>query len=128
CEQQGQSAGAGVQVSTLHSLALRTLRRAGLLARYPVDPLVLDDWEVENIYDPESEASSGIASKKRRAQIRYFHEAYWSTGVTSPPNYLPPKPPISKHESTLFTNFHRPSSQIYSCVLPGEIVRQCVRE
>src|SRR6266567_2506882 len=95
CETRGQSGGGAVQVSTLHSLALRTLRRAGLLGRYPVDPLVLDDWEVANIFDPEFGASSGIGSKKRRAQIRYFHEAFWSTGVNSPPNYLPPKPPIS---------------------------------
>jgi DNA helicase II / ATP-dependent DNA helicase PcrA len=128
CEAQGQPNASGVQVSTLHALALRTLRRAGLLARYPVDPLVLDDWELANIYDPEFGVNSRIASKRRRAQIRYFHEAYWSTGLTSPPNYLPPNPPISEHESTLFRNFHRPTSQIYSCVLPGEIVRQCVRE
>lgn len=128
CEAQGQSGGSGVQVSTLHSLALRTLRRAGLLARYPVDPLVLDDWEVANIHDPEFGVTSGIASKRRRSQIRYFHEAFWSTGVTSPPNYLPPRPPISKDESNKFRGFHRPTSQVYSCVLPGEIVRQCVRE
>src|SRR6266853_6403570 len=128
CHTQGQVGVVDVQVSTLHSLALRTLRRAGLLARYPADPLVLDDWELENIFDPEFGAASGINSKRRRQQIRYYHEAYWSTGIFRPPNYLPPNPPISHRESTVFLNFHGPTSQVYSCVLPGEIVRQCVHE
>src|SRR6187431_2389059 len=34
-----------VSVTTLHSLALRVLRAANQLNAYPVDPLVLDDWE-----------------------------------------------------------------------------------
>ena len=128
CQTQGQPAAVDVQVSTLHSLALRTLRRAGLLARYPADPLVLDDWELTNIFDKEFGASSGINSIRRRKQIRYYHEAHWSTGIFTPPNYLPPNPPISQHESIVFLNFHGPTSQVYSCVLPGEIIRQCVHE
>src|SRR5262249_21604124 len=36
-----QPAATQVRVTTLHSLALRTLRAAGLLAAYPVDPLVM---------------------------------------------------------------------------------------
>jgi DNA helicase-2/ATP-dependent DNA helicase PcrA len=72
--------------------------------------------------------NSGINSKRRREQIRYYHEAYWSTGIFTPPNYLPPDPPISQRESDVFLNFHSPTSQVYSCVLPGEIVRQCVHE
>jgi DNA helicase II / ATP-dependent DNA helicase PcrA len=128
CEAKGQAGAVDVQVSTLHSLALRTLRRAGLLGRYPADPLVLDDWELTNIFDPEFGENTGINSKRRREQIRYYHEAYWSTGVFLPPNYLPPDPPISDRESTLFLNFHGPTSQVYSCVLPGEIIRQCVHE
>jgi hypothetical protein len=35
-------------VSTLHSLALRTLRAGGLLTAYPADPLVLDSWEARS--------------------------------------------------------------------------------
>jgi DNA helicase-2/ATP-dependent DNA helicase PcrA len=53
CQAEGQAGAVDVQVSTVHSLALRTLRRAGLLARYPADPLVLDDWELTNIFDTE---------------------------------------------------------------------------
>ncbi len=128
CQGEGQTGAVDVQVSTVHSLALRTLRRAGLLARYPADPLVLDDWELTNIFDTEFGVNSGINSKRRREQIRYYHEAYWSTGIFTPPNYLPPDPPISQRESDLFLNFHSPTSQVYSCVLPGEIVRQCVHE
>ena len=43
-----------------------------------------------------------------------------------PPNYIPPNPPISAAERGDFTQFHGPRTQMYSSVLPGEIVRQCV--
>ena len=128
CEAHGHGAAGEVHVSTLHSLALRILRAAGLLARYPVDPHVLDTWELENIFDAEFGAGSRIRSKTRREQIRYYHEAHWSTGVWNPPNYLPPDPPISNAESTQFLAFQPPRTQLYSCVLPGEIIRQCVQE
>jgi len=39
-----------VRVSTMHSLALRILRRANLLNAYPTSPILLDDWEQKNIY------------------------------------------------------------------------------
>ena len=54
------------------------------------------------------------------------HEAFWSTGQWGPPNHIPPDPPISAVERQEFTAFHGPRTQTYSCVLPGEIVRQCV--
>src|SRR5688572_12638070 len=47
CEAKGVDA-EEVSVSTLHSLALRVLRRAGLLAAYPAGPMVMDDWELKN--------------------------------------------------------------------------------
>ena len=129
CEAQGHDAlAAQVRVSTLHSLALRTLRAAGLLARFPVDPLVLDDWELENIFDAEFGKHSGIGSKTRREDIRRYHEAYWSTGQILPPNYQPPDPPINGMEAVAFVAFHGSRTQAYACVLPGEIVRQCVQE
>src|SRR5712691_1129096 len=34
-----------VRVSTMHSLALRILRRANLLTSYPSTPIILDNWE-----------------------------------------------------------------------------------
>jgi DNA helicase II / ATP-dependent DNA helicase PcrA len=42
CSKNGYPAASQVRVTTLHSLALRTLRAAGLLNAYPTDPLVLD--------------------------------------------------------------------------------------
>jgi len=123
----GQNNVAGVNVSTLHSLALRTLRRADLLAQYPVDPLVLDDWELTNIFDGEFGCVAHINSKTRREKIREFHEAFWNTGAYNPANYLPANPPITAGESASFLAFHGPTTQTYSCVLAGEIVRQCVQ-
>lgn len=125
CERHGLPSVAQVRVSTLHALALRVLRTAGLLTAYPSDPLVLDPWEVESIFDAEFGDVTGIG-KERREKIRYEHEAFWSTGVWQPPNYAPPSPPITAAERSRFVQFHMPRTQTYSCVLPGEIVRQCV--
>lgn len=127
CVQNGQPAGAQVRVTTLHSLALRTLRAAGLLTAYPADPLVMDGWELENVFDAEFGHLSGIG-KKRREKIRLEHEAFWSTGQWTPPNYVPADPPITAAERAQFAGFHGPRTQSYSCVLPGEIVRQCVEQ
>lgn len=125
CMQNGQATVTRVRVSTLHSLALRTLRAAGLLTAYPADPLVLDKWELENIFDAEFGHSQGVGST-RCEKIRLEHEAFWSTGQWGPSNYITPNPPVSIAERTQFQAFHGPRTQTYSCVLPGEIVRQCV--
>jgi len=127
CVQNGQPAATQVRVTTLHSLALRTLRAAGLLTAYPADPLVMDGWELENVFDAEFGDGSGIG-KERREKIRLDHEAFWSTGQWGPPNYVPPNPAITAAERTQFAAFHGPRTQSYSCVLPGEIVRQCVTQ
>lgn len=115
-----------VAVTTLHSLALRVLRAGRQLGAYPVDPLVLDNWEVENTFDAEFGHVGGY-TKKRREQIRREREAFWSTGVAAPPNYLPPNPPISAAEQAAFNTFHGPCTQTYACVLPGEIIQLCVQ-
>ena len=130
CEEGGHAAAVThIQVSTLHSLALRALRAGGLLARFPTQyPLVLDEWELENIFDPEFGASSAVGSRMRQREIRRYHEAMWSTGVPDPPNYIPPDPAITTQEANDFAAFHTPRTQTYACVLPGEIVRQCVEE
>lgn len=125
CARNGQPTANQVRVSTLHSLALRTLRAAGLLTAYPSDPLVMDTWEVETVFDGEFRHIQGIGST-RCEDIRREHEAFWSTGQWGPPNYIPPNPPITPAERTHFQAFHGPRTQTYSCVLPGEIVRQCV--
>jgi len=124
CINHNQPNGADVRVSTLHSLAFRLLRAAGLL-HYPADPLVLDNWELESVFDAEFGHSNGLG-KTRREEIRREHEAFWSTGQWAPPNYIPPDPPITPAERAAFNGFHGPRTQTYSCVLPGEIVRQCL--
>jgi DNA helicase-2/ATP-dependent DNA helicase PcrA len=115
-----------VPVTTLHSLALRVLRAAGQLKAYPADPLVLDDWELENIFDAEFGHVHGTGTVRRR-QIRREHEAFWSTGDWAPPNYLPPDPPITAAERGNFNGFYGPRTQTYACVLPGQIIRLCVQ-
>ena len=133
CEGKGQSQVDRVSISTLHSLALRALRAAGLLA-YPADPLVMDKWELENVFDAEFSKASGRKpgqagvgyTPSRCADIRRDYEAFCGTGRWSPPNYIPPDPPIADTERSDYQRFHTPRTQVYSCVLPGEIVRQCV--
>lgn len=125
CANNGHSNAGNVRITTLHSLALRLLRAAGQLATYPAEPLVMDDWEVENIFDLEFGTVHGIG-KRRREEIRRHQEAFWVTGMSGPPNYVPPSPPISAAEQASFVAFHGPRTQTYSSVLPGEIIRQCV--
>jgi superfamily I DNA/RNA helicase len=64
CEECGHATDVThIQVSTLHSLALRTLRAGGLLTRFPTPyPLVLDEWELGNVFDVEF----GVSSRGRR--------------------------------------------------------------
>src|ERR1035441_9277076 len=88
---------------------------------------VLDNWELENIFDAEFGATANIG-KRRREDIRREHEAFWNTGVWNPANYIPANPPITQVERNSFNWFHGPRTQTYSCVLPGEIVRQCVEQ
>jgi DNA helicase-2/ATP-dependent DNA helicase PcrA len=135
CHRKGQPNVDLVNISTLHSLALRALRAAGLLA-YPADPLVMDDWELKNVLDAEFSRHSGYRvrgslqgySVSRASYIRRDYEAFCGTGQWMPPNYIPPDPPISQSERSNYESFHRARTQTYSCVLPGEIVRQCLAQ
>ena len=72
------AAAAGVQVSTMHALALRILRRANLLTSYRSTPIILNDWEQTNVYDKEL-ASSLRCLPSRAAEIRLAHDAQWQT-------------------------------------------------
>jgi DNA helicase II / ATP-dependent DNA helicase PcrA len=87
--------------------------------------LVLDDFELEFIFDAEFRLEQDIG-KRRTEEIRREHEAFWSTGQWAPPNYIPPDPPIDIQERNAFVAFHGPRTQTYSCVLPGEMVRKCL--
>lgn len=133
CQEGGQHTAEQVSISTLHSLALRALRMAGLLA-YPADPLVMDNWELKKVLDAEFSRASGYRpghagagyTPGRCKDIRRNYEAFCGTGQWLPPNYIPPDPPITETEREDYERFHVARTQTYSCVLPGEIVRQCV--
>jgi DNA helicase-2/ATP-dependent DNA helicase PcrA len=113
---------AGVRVSTVHALALRILRSANLLATlYPHDPSVLDDWERKNIYDLELSSALGC-TPTRAGEVRLAHDAAWQT---LNPAYIN-QAAITQAERTGFTAFHATRANLYSCVLPGELVYRCV--
>jgi ATP-dependent DNA helicase UvrD/PcrA len=40
---------------------------------------------------------------------------------------MAPQPPVTEEERRHFELFHQPTARVYSAVLPGEIVRQCVQ-
>ena len=87
--------------------------------------MVLDDWELENTFDAEFGHSAHVG-KRRREEIRREHEAFWNTGAWGSASYIPANPPITAAERASFAAFHGPRTQTYSCVVPGEIVRQCL--
>jgi ATP-dependent DNA helicase UvrD/PcrA len=126
CQSRGQN-GTAVSVTTMHSLALRMLRAAGLLQRFPVSPMVLDQWEMKNVFTAEFCLARQFGVE-RADQIRRDREAYWSTGAYNPPNYIPPNPAITEPERTSLSDFLTRFEQVYSCMLVGEIVRECVEQ
>jgi DNA helicase-2/ATP-dependent DNA helicase PcrA len=119
--QQPAGSAARVRVSTMHSLALRILRRANLLSAYPTSPILLDDWEQENIYDSELATALG-SSRTRAREIRIAHDAQWQT--LSPQAIAQAQ--ITQTEIQGFNAFHAARSNLYSCVLPGEVIFRCV--
>ena len=133
CTRQGPQNSDLVSVTTLHSLALRSLRAAGLLV-YPADPLILDDWELEHLHDQEYSCSTGFrqgragpgSSPTRAKDIRLQYEAFCGTGQWQPPGYIAPNPHVTQQERQNYGLYHRARTQLYSYVLPGEIVHQCV--
>ena len=116
-----------IRVSTLHSLALRILAEANLLEAYPATPLVLDDWEVENIFDLEFSNLHNI-SMTRCEQIRDFFQAFWDTDSYNHHLYVAPDKPITDEERQWFESFNNERTQLYSCLLSGELVRKCVEQ
>jgi DNA helicase-2/ATP-dependent DNA helicase PcrA len=115
-------AAAEVRVSTLHSLALRILRSANLLAAmYPDDPSVLDDWERKTIFDLELANTLGC-TPTRAGDVRLAYDAAWQT---LNPAFIN-QPVITAAERAGFTAFHATRANLYSCVLPGELVYRCV--
>ena len=102
----------------MHSLALRILRSAAVLATlYPDDPVVLDDWEQENLYDIELSSSIGC-TPSRAAEIRYAHDAQWQT--LNPQSIA--RAAITNAERQCFDSLHAARRNLYSCVY---LVRWC---
>ena len=113
-----------VSVSTMHSLALRLLRSAAVLATlFPDDPFVLDDWERENVYDVELAAALG-STPTRASEVRLAHDAQWQT--LNPD--LIAQPPITADEIIRFDTFHATRRNLFCFVLPGEVVYECVTQ
>jgi superfamily I DNA/RNA helicase len=113
---------ANIRISTMHSLALRILRSAAVLATlYPSDPIVLDDWERENIYDQELATALGC-TPGRAEQVRLAHDAQWQT--LNPQAIA--QAVITNAERHGFDAFHVTRRNLYCCVLPGEVVYECV--
>ncbi len=123
CKEQGQEGGEHVSVSTLHSLALRTLRMSRLLDS---DPSVLDEWELEHIFDAEFSVYSGY-TLGRCKDLRDVYEASLATEIERIAEHRLPEKPTQEEEET-FLPFHQSRTSTYRCVLPGEIVRKCVDE
>ncbi|HPO65482.1 MAG TPA: ATP-dependent helicase [Bacteroidales bacterium] len=110
-----------VRISTMHSLALRILRRANLLTSYPSTPIMLDDWEQTNVYDREFAGILGC-TPSRAAEIRLAHDAQWQT---LNPQYVN-QAQITPAEVQGFNAFHSARTNLYCCVLPGEVIYKCV--
>ena len=110
-----------VRVSTMHSLALRILRRGNLLTSYPSTPIMLDDWEQTNVFDREFAGSLGC-TQSRAAEIRLAHDAQWQT---LNPQYVN-QAQITPTEVQGFNAFHSARANLYCCVLPGEVIYKCV--
>ena len=106
----------------MHSLALRILRSANLLGSfYPSDPAILDKWESDQIYDSEL-AHYASCTQGRASEIRLAHDAAWQTLNPQGINQAA----ITQTERQRFMAFHASRSNLYSMVLPGEVIYKCV--
>ncbi|HZL78627.1 MAG TPA: ATP-dependent helicase [Candidatus Limnocylindrales bacterium] len=110
-----------VTVRTMHSLALRILRMGNQLNQYPSEPTMLDNWEQEHIYDAELSRDLHCAPG-RAADVRLAHDAQWQTLNPAFVN----QSQITQAEITGFNAFHATRTNLYSCVLPGEVIFKCV--
>lgn len=123
CKDQPCEKGAeAIRVSTMHALALSILRQANILGTYyPSDPTVLDDWELTNLYDAEL-ANELKCSPSRAKQIRAAHDTNWQTLDPSSIDQAA----VTENEKIVFKAFHTTRRSLYSWVLPGELINQCV--
>lgn len=83
--------------------------------------MVLDDWEQKCIYDAELANTIG-GSAKRAREIRGAHDAQWQT--LNPGSIA--QSAITPAEQQAFNVFHGARRNMYCCVLPGEVIYECV--
>lgn len=105
----------------MHSLALSILHRGNQLRQSPSDPIVLDDWKQQHVYDAELADFLGSTPTRAR-QIREAHDARWHT--LNPAAMAQAQ--ITQAEQQQFDAFHSARTNLYSCVLPGEIIYKWV--
>jgi DNA helicase II / ATP-dependent DNA helicase PcrA len=116
-----------VTISTLHSLALKILRRTGRLGNFPTEPHILDNWETESIVDEEYKNYSKRSGIGICREIRLAAEAVWS-GSPPIPRQKGKKAPPTPADIDEFLVFMRDFSRFYSAILPGQLVQQCLEE
>ena len=110
-----------LRISTMHSLALRIAKRGRLLTVGAHEPRLLDDWEQGNVYDRELATSVGC-NPTRAAEIRLAHDAQWQT--LNPTAIA--QAAVTPREQMQFNAFHASRTNLYCCLLPGEVVFRCV--
>lgn len=123
--QRGYPSAPAIHVSTLHSLSLSALTRAGQLAQHAVSPIMLDKWSQREIYDRELADVIGV-TRTRAGEVRVHEESIWNTGAAPAPYISQPTTPIGAVDIARFRSFHMGRSALYGCLLPGESVRKCV--
>jgi DNA helicase-2/ATP-dependent DNA helicase PcrA len=82
---------------------------------------MLDNWEQTNVYDREFAGSLGC-TPSRAAEIRLAHDAQWQTLNPQHMNQAQ----ITSAEVQGFNAFHSARTNLYCCVLPGEVIYKCV--
>jgi DNA helicase-2/ATP-dependent DNA helicase PcrA len=82
---------------------------------------MLDEWEQVEVYDQELAVVQGC-TKERAAEIRLAHDAQWQTLSPAAINQAG----ITPAEIQGFNAFHGSRTNLYSCVLPGEVIFKCV--
>lgn len=110
-----------LQISTMHSLALRIASQAQLTRVGAHPPRILDNWEQSELYEKELATTLGCPLK-RAQEIRLAYDAQWQTLAATP---VAPTP-ITHQEMVAFQAFHAVRTNLYCSLLPGEVVHRCV--
>ena len=92
---------------------------------YPAPPVILDQWRQTNIFDVEFAHTAGITPTRAR-QVRAAYDAHCQTLQAL--NLVGGDRPPTTSEQASFTSYYPTAKNLYSCLLPGEVVRSCVDE